>query len=67
MSSILGKYEVKMVIEKDRYIYDGREMMHVAYEVEEVRVGDRVRAVIVETKKIERDGEIACSLANSKI
>jgi len=38
---------ISCVIDKERYIYD-REMPHMSYEIEEVKEGDRVNAMIVE-------------------
>ena len=50
------------VIEKDRYLYD-RDMPHLSYEVQGVKIGDRLAGMIVES----RSGQLLLTLQNSKI
>ena len=39
---------IECIIEKERYIYD-RDMPHLSYEIDEVKIGDILNAMIVET------------------
>ena len=49
-------------MDKDRYIYD-RDMPHLSYEVDDVKVGDHIIGMIVENAK----GLLYLTLQNSKI
>ena len=41
---------VEVIVDKDRYIYD-KEMPGIAGEIQDVRMGDRVRGMVVEAKR----------------
>lgn len=54
--------DIQCVVEKDRYIYD-KDMPHLSYEVDEVKVGDIMKGMVVEFA----DGKLYLTLQNSKI
>ena len=53
---------VEVIVDKDRYIYD-KEMPGIAGEIQDVRMGDRVRGMVVEAKR----WGLRVTLENSKI
>jgi hypothetical protein len=53
---------LKCVIDKERYIYD-RDMPHLSFEIDGVKVGDHMQAMIVNVK----NALISCTIQNSKI
>ena len=49
---------IKCLIDKERYIYD-RDMPHLSYEIDELKTGDYLTAMIVYN---EGDGKLSCTL-----
>ena len=41
---------ITCIIDKERYIYD-RDMPHLSYEIEDVKVGDRLIGMVVESSE----------------
>jgi len=58
---------IKVIIDRDRYLYDTKNMPHLAYGVEDVREGDTLNVLIVDVKELMKYGELIGSLQNSKI
>ena len=52
---------LKFVVEKERYIYD-RDMPHLSFEIEDVKVGDTLIGLIVENRLDSRSPYLALSL-----
>ena len=52
---------LKCVVEKERYIYD-RDMPHLSFEIEDVKVGDSLIGLIVENRLDSRSPYLALSL-----
>ena len=59
---------IKCCIDKERYIYD-RDMPHLSYEIDELKIGDYLTAMIVDNEggDGDRGQQLKCSLQNSKI
>lgn len=56
---------VKVIIDKDRYLYD-KDLPHFTFDSENLLIGDKVNILIIDDRKL-REGIIYGSLANSKI
>lgn len=55
---------ITCILDKDRYIYD-RDMPHLSYEIEEVKVGSLVTAMVVDTSTDY--AKLFVTLQNSKL
>lgn len=58
---------IKLVIDKARYIYEIKQMPHLAFDIDHIQPNDTLRALIVDTKHLITHGELTCSVANYKI
>lgn len=57
-SLTLIRPRIRCFIDKERYIYD-RDMPHLSYEIDDIKNGDLIIAMIVENKG---DGKLSCTL-----
>ena len=52
------KPDIKVIIKKDRYIYDTKEMPHIAYDIDDLNEGDFMYVLIVDDRDLVKYGEL---------